>query len=468
MSATKKAIDWHFDLPLTTEKELRLFVEKAWGATIPDVQVCPNHSTPWRAFCDAYFAKSPVTVWHASRGFGGKSFLLALLGLTEAVTLKCDVNILGGSGEQSKRVLEYSQEFWDHEGAPKYLLASDVMRETRLAWGNKIQALMASSKSVRGPHVPRLRFDEGDETDIKILDAAMGQPMEKDGVAAQTVISSTHHYADGTFTEVLKRAAEKGWPVHTWCYHETSAAPTGWLSEAEIERKRSEITAVMFSVEFDLNEPAPESRAIQPDKVKAMFKKKLGVFKGRPGEYIEIEGPKWYCRRHPQRQHDRPGNCKCKRKLKKARYATGADWARKKDWTVILTFRTDVTPACLVAFERCHRLPWPVMVGKFEKQIERYDSTAEHDGTGLGDVVAGYLTKKANAFIMVGRARSDLLSDYISDIEDGAIEAPFIEFMESNHRLASVDDVYGKGHLPDDIAAGALAWRAGKVKWWVR
>ncbi len=25
-----------------------------------------------------------------------------------------------------------------------------------------------------------------------------------------------------------------------------------------------------------------------------------------------------------------------------------------------------------------------------------------------------------------------------------------------------VDDVYGSGHLPDSISAGALAWRAGQ------
>jgi hypothetical protein len=424
-----------FSLPITNEEHLKKFIKYAWGVTIPDVQVCPNHSTPWRAFCDAYFARSSMAVWKASRGFGGKSYLLALLGLTEAATLKCDVNVLGGSGEQSKRVLEYSQEFWDHEGAPKYLLASDVMRETRLAWGNKIQALMASSKSVRGPHVPRLRFDEGDETDIKILDAAMGQPMEKDGVAAQTVISSTHHYADGTFTEVLKRAAEKGWPVHTWCYHETSAPPTGWLSKAEIERKRGEVTAVMFSVEFDLNEPAPESRAIQPGKVKAMFKRALGEFAGAPGEYIEIEPP------DPQ-----------------GTYAHGADWARKRDWTVVVTLRTDCNPMRVVAWERCARLPWPQMVAKLEQRIRRHGGEAHHDGTGLGDVVDGYLTMPAVPVIMVGRKRSDMLSEYISAIERGEIESPYIRFSEASHRLASVDDVYGSGHLPDDIAAGALAY----------
>jgi hypothetical protein len=57
--------------------------------------VCPGHSTPWRAFCDAYFARTPVQVWVASRGFGGKSFLLSLLGLVEALTLGADTNLLG-------------------------------------------------------------------------------------------------------------------------------------------------------------------------------------------------------------------------------------------------------------------------------------------------------------------------------------------------------------------------------------
>ena len=61
---------------------------------------------------------------------------------------------------------------------------------------------------------------------------------------------------------------------------------------------------------------------------------------------------------------------------------------------------------------------------------------------------------------MVGRARADMLSNYIASVERGEIESPFIRFMESEHRLASVDDVYGSGHLPDSISAMALAYNA--------
>jgi hypothetical protein len=428
-----RTIDWGFELPLQTEDELRLFVEKAFGVHIPDVQVCQDHATPWRAFADAYFAKSSVSVWKASRGFGGKSFLLAMLGLTEAVTLKANVNILGGSGEQSERVHEYTQQHWIYQNAPRQVLTSDPSkRETRLVWGNHVRCLMASQRSVRGPHPQRLRLDEIDEMDLTILDAAMGQPMSGDGVRAQTVMSSTHQYSSGTMSKVLRRAADKGWPVYTWCYKE-AMEPHGWLTSTDVEEKRNDVTSVMWDVEYELQEPNPESRAISVDAVKAMFDPRLGQYDGANGEAIEVESP-----------------------VKLARYATGADWARKKDWTIIITYRTDVNPSRLVAFERCGRLPWPVMVGKFNDRLARYRGKGAHDATGIGDVVDGFLDAKADPVLMVGRQRSDLLSNYIAAVERGEYVAPMIRFMEAEHRLAGVEDVYGPKHLPDTIAAGAL------------
>ena len=431
----------HFKLPITTEGDLRAFVDLAWGVTIPDQQVCPNHTTPWRAFADSYFNRDVVTVWKASRGFGGKTFLLGLLGLTEAVTLKADVNILGGSGEQSGRVHKEMQGFWEFDRAPRYLLTSDPSRrETKLYWGNTIQALMASQASVRGPHPQRLRLDEIDEMDIKILDAAMGQPMEKGNVAKQTTMSSTHQWPDGTMTEILNRANDKGWPVYQWCYKETLVKNGGWLRGEEVVSKRREVTAAMWEAEYDLQDPAPDTRAIDPAKVKAMFKKTLGAFDGGLGESVEIEGP-----------------------VSGANYSTGADWARKKDWTVIITVRMDVTPARVVAYKRMQRMPWPAMVAEFDKRVERYGGDAYHDGTGIGDVVGGYITVSADGIIMVGRQRSDMLTEYIAAIERGEIEAPYIKSMEGEHRLASTESVYmTSAHLPDSIAAGALAWLTTK------
>jgi len=433
----KDAEEHHHLLPLKTEAELGIYLATTFGILIPDKVIREGHSSPWRALCDSFFARHRVTVWLASRSFGGKSFTLAALGLAEATALKADVNILGGSGKQSQQVHDYMAAAWRYLNAPHQLLSDEPLKMgTRLAWGNSIQALMASQTSVRGPHVQRLRLDEADEMDIKILDAALGQTMSKEGIEAQTTISSTHHNADGTFTEVLRRAQEKGWPVYEWSYLE-SMEPHGWLPPAEVEAKRGELTEAMWDVEFDLQQPSPESRAIAPDKAAAMFRRELGEFDGALGEYIEIEPPV-------------PGG----------KYAHGADWARKAHFTVILTLRYDVRPSRVVAFERTGRLPWPQMVARFDSRIRRYGGGAMHDGTGLGDVVDSYLECDAESFMMVGRARADLLSEYIAGIEGGSIEAPLIRFMEGEHKYASVDDVYGGGHLPDSIAAGALTWRA--------
>ena len=169
--------------------------------------------------------RSRVAVWKASRGFGGKSTLLAVLALTEAVTLQADITILGGSAQQSERVLEAMTQMWHSPGAPSHLLAGPLaMRKTRFVWGNTITALPASQTAVRGPHPQRLRIDEADEMDVSVLDAAQGQPMDRAGVQAQTVISSTHQHPDGTMTAVLQRAAAQDWPVHQWAAASASGA----------------------------------------------------------------------------------------------------------------------------------------------------------------------------------------------------------------------------------------------------
>ena len=109
------------------------------------------------------------------------------------------VNLLGGSGEQSQRIHSYikgddtnlPETFWESSGSPTQLLITDpTARETKLVNGGRMKVLMASSKSVRGPHPQRLRIDEVDECEQSIYEAAMGQAMEARGIMEQTVLSS--------------------------------------------------------------------------------------------------------------------------------------------------------------------------------------------------------------------------------------------------------------------------------------
>ncbi len=428
----------------STDEQLKVYIKQTFNLTIPDTQVCEDHSTPFRAFADAYFARSVVSVWKASRGFGGKSHLLALLAHVEANLLGAEVTVLGGSGDQALRVMEYLQEFAgggdDHE---------DTQRRTRYSGGGQVVALMASSKSARGRHPPRMRLDEVDEMELEILDAAMGQPMSTALIPKQTVMSSTHHYPDATFSEIIRRAYDNQWPIFSWCYRETSNPIDGWLRPEEIESKRREVTASMFAAEYDLQEPSPEDRAILPEKIDDCFAAtpeqrglypphaELGPFVGKLNEEIIIEPP------DPS-----------------AIYATGCDWAKKSDFTIIDTLRTDCRPMRRVAWQRTGRLPWPMMIAKFDARVKRYPGNSAHDATGLGDVVEDYQNAGAEPVILTGQTRSDVFTQYIAAIENGSIISPRIRHCENEHRYCTNDDLRGGGHPPDSFIAGAMAYRA--------
>ena len=427
-------------VPFGTDAELLAFVEATFGVHVPAVACCANHQSPARAFCDAYFHRAPVAVWKASRGFGGKSTLLALLALTEAITLQAEVTVLGGSAQQSERVLEAMTRLWHAPEAPAHLLASPpAVRRTRFVWGNTITALPASQTAVRGPHPQRLRIDEADEMLLAVLDAAQGQPMDRAGVQAQTVISSTHQHPDGTMAAVLQRAATKDWPIYTWCWRDT-LEPHGWLTQAQVERKRAEMPEQMWQTEFDLQEPSVQGRAIDSAAVDWTFDPQLGTVGAAQLDHgWEGEAPA-----------DAP----------EAYYAHGADWGQAVDYTAIATLRCDVRPLALVAGYRARRRPWPVMIGVLNDRMARYPGGAAHDHTGGGRVVGEYVTAPILDVDMVGQRRRDLFIDYFAAVERYEIKAPRVEPFYSEHRYCRVEDVFGSGHPPDTVVAMVLAYHA--------
>lgn len=490
------------------DDELWLLVRDLLGIEIPRNSVCPDHSAPFDAFASAYFARDRVGIWKAARGFGGKSLMLTALSQIEAITLGAKVNLLGGSGEQSQRVLAYMNgielpgHFWDHPGAPVHLIRGGferglLSRKTMLTNGGAMHALLASQRSVRGPHPQRLRLDEIDEMPLPIFKAALGQTMGRDGIRGQTVGSSTHHNDDGTMAYALEQAAEKGWRVFEWCYRESLIENGGWLDPAEVEDKRIEMPTQMFMVEVELQEPNPEGRAIDTQSVNRMFTKRLGHYKGAAGEYIEIEppleGPVYApvctileddnssgCGHlfedygqppgfDPDKPEDALLRCPvCDRAREpgeygEALYATGADWARSQDWTIIWTYRVDVKPKRVVAFERLGRQSWPSMVARLDVRLRRFPGPANHDATGLGDVINDYLEEPANGIWLSGKVRSEIISRYVQAVERGLIEAPYIEWAHRSHKYAKNEDLYGGGattaHLPDDVCAAALGWK---------
>lgn len=401
---------------------------------------------------------------------------MACLAITEAITLEASVTLLGGSGEQSQRVLEYfsksqtmPDQFWNHKNAPRYLLKVNNTRKTELLNTGVIHALMASQKSVRGPHPQRLRGDEIDEMDEKLWDAAQGQPMAARGIPAQVVGSSTHQNANGTMTRELDMAAENDWPVYEWCYKENHEDNGGWLTQAMVQEKKGTVPIFMWNTEYELQEPEVEGRAIATERVDEMFSiqqnpednwvglGRVRELKGQLGCKYEFE--------QPVVKLDENGDPVLKNgwPVLLAKYATGVDWGKRRDKTIIITYRYDVSPARLVAFQHIARMPYPIMIGRYNAQAKKYKGYACHDATGLGTVVEDYLEVETESFTMTGLARTNLFSAYIVAIEDQEVLAPKIVYMYREHKTVTTEDLYRSGptrHPPDSVVAGAMAWRA--------
>jgi hypothetical protein len=428
------------------EDELWYLTQALWGHKIPRTKVCPDHDAPFDAFATAYFSREPMILIHGSRGLAGKSRTLSILGLTKAAIMGADVNILGGSLNQSNNIHQTMRDAWDSKHAPKYLVQDDSMTLIKLKNGAKIRPLTASQKTVRGPHPPFLLLDEIDEMDQDILDAALGQPMPQKNwqgeiVPAQTTMSSTWQYPDKTFATMYQRFQDENLPIFTWCYRETSNPVDGWLDPAFIEQKKREIPAEMWRVEYELGEPSIGNRAFDSNKVEETFS-----IEPRPlWQKVQKDYEEYLFEEH---RMDRE-------------YVIAADWAKAQDFTVITVLDATSLPVRPVYMLRMRRRPYPVMIGRYNELMKKYHAEGIHDATGLGGVIADYIDNRAYGFLMTGAQRDNMLSEYISAVENNKIVSPRINSYYKAHLYCSVEDVYSRGkefHLPDEVCSMALAW----------
>ena len=441
----------HDYLPPRDKQELAEQLEVLFGMNLADMPVCSGHSSPLDAIAASYFAESPVVVWVASRGFGGKTKLLSALAKLELLR-GANVNLLGGSGEQSRRIMAYARSAWDYkpvvDGIECVSPFTNIVPNRPGQWkvetnnGNILTALTASTKAARGAHPQRLRLDEVDEMPEIVYEASLGQTMddELNDIPAQITISSTHHYPDGLMTRVLKDANDNGWPVYHWCYRESLATNGGWLSDRQVATKKATVPAAMWDVEYELQEPSIEGRVFEARHINALFDEKWGVVE-------DFRDGRRYIFEHP---------------VEGGVYVTGADWAKEKDWTEIVTLRTDVVPARLVCYERIQGkeqgVDYREMAERFENRVIRYGGRAIHDAVGVGASIADFLNIK-NVYNYQTKSRQELYSGLVLAIEHGQIVMPVIPPLKRQFQYLRHGDVFGSsGHPPDGVSATALAW----------
>lgn len=437
-----------FDRPPTTPNELWEVVRVMWGIELPRTAICDGHTSPFDAFCEGYFGNhGNYSLWYGSRGTG-KSLMLAILGLTKTALLGINATLLGGSMAQSKNVHEHVENLMRAPYAPRHAVDKQIQTELSYLEGNWIRPLPASQRTVRGPHPQLVLLDEIDEMDYDVYTAAQGQAMAKPNtrgvmIPEMTIASSTWQNPIGTFKTVYDNAQRNGLSIHTWCWRET-AKPHGWLDPAFIERKRLSVPAEMFRVEYELGEPAGDSRAFDLIKLNEAF-----IDLDVDDERHQHANDEWI--------FEKPD--------KEGLYAAGVDWAKSVDNTVIIINRIDVEPWRTVYVRIMNRRPWPYMIEQFNDVVTRYQAVSAHDATGLGNVVHDLVDERTMKVVMMGADRVKLLTDYITAVERGAYHLPRnIQAVYDAHRGTTVDEVFAPGkwnsHLADEVAAYAIAHRA--------
>lgn len=219
---------------------------------------------------------------------------------------------------------------------------------------------------------------------------------------------------------------DKGLPISTWCFQEvlkTDLNASSWMDPAFIERKRASVPAQLFRVEYELGEPDGGSRGFDLTLFNKAFTQMDTV-----SERHSSDDDEWVFE-EPQAS---------------GWYAIGADWAKEKD------------------------KPWPEMAAMFNDVLNRYQAVSAHDGTGIGNVVNDLIDERAHKFVMVGRARTQLLVEYTTAVEHGVYRLPANTPAFAAHKGTTVEEVYAPGkwnsHLSDDVAAFALAHNAWSTK----
>lgn len=481
---TEKQLDL---LPLVLEKpltddDLWTYVKVFFGVAIPRKQICANCCSPFEAFADAYFARSPNIVWHAARG-SGKSLQLALLAMVHQLTNGCEINVLGGSSQQSKRIIAYIQSkdpkcaniLWKAPNAPTYMVdkALDTQYSSRLFTGGLINALMASDASVRGPHPNILLMDETDSTAWDLIESALGQPVSfsKEIINPETgdtytrfaprctVFSSTWQRPDGSMSKVMEKArTEQDWLIKSWCYKEVIKSNGGWYPDQDIQIAKNTLTKRAFALEFECKEPMNQGTVWETSAIDLVF----GVIPDKDGFFYPLHAdrvkgkPIKYEGRASEVVHimDPDPNIT---------FYSGADWAKSIDSTILNTFAKNPTPGqadIMVHWERWEKLPWGVIIGRYNKQVAAYRGASAVDATGIGAVITDMLSHEATSVEFSNRKLiTDIISGYVLAIENGEVRIPYIEYVYKEHKFATYEQLYtSKDHLPDSVVAAALAW----------
>jgi hypothetical protein len=178
-----------------------------------------------RFVADLFFERQQQAILWKPRGGGGSLAAAILIWLMMVYRQKSFLD-MAGSGEQAKRVYEYTTQFWYCvPGLTDALLDGDpLLSETRLKSGVTLSCVPASEKAARGKHVAGFVADESCQEDVrvgKVLQAAVQGALSEPNFTI--VLLSTFHVPFGFFQENWDLAEERGYARYRWDVYDCMA-----------------------------------------------------------------------------------------------------------------------------------------------------------------------------------------------------------------------------------------------------
>lgn len=184
---------------------------------------------------DLFFGRVTKAILWACRG-GGKSLAAAIIIWLLLVYRKKSIVNMAGTGEQAKRIYEYTKGFWDCvPGIKKGMLKDDpLMKETRLHGNTKL--ICCSGEQGVGEHLPVFIADEActdkPQAETNILRAMQGTFDHEDHIV---LMLSTFHHPVGLFQQYWDNAPELGFKRYKWSVYDIMSACTLGMEEATPE-----------------------------------------------------------------------------------------------------------------------------------------------------------------------------------------------------------------------------------------
>jgi hypothetical protein len=203
--------------------DLKNYLKVFLGLNIGDTKICPEHNAPmdylWHSYRSDFDGSTSgdCVVW-ASRG-GGKTFIAAIATLLDCIFKpSCKVRILAGSELQAQRMYNYLLGFL-RNGFEDF---TEPVRKNKCSFlnGSNVEVLTQSAASVRGSHIQKLRCDEVELFDRRILETAKFVTKSIDGIVGAMETLSTMHQPFGIMHELVGKAQACGTKIFKWCIWE--------------------------------------------------------------------------------------------------------------------------------------------------------------------------------------------------------------------------------------------------------